>query len=268
MENETRIIPMLAKTFDTGKNSEKIEYPCYVQPKLDGVRMIWDGHKYYSRAGKPLTIPKAMENELKENFSGIPLDGELIIPGKTFDVISGTVRTLKKRVKNLIYNVFDKISIKIQKKRTRNLKDLFLNSNKLKYIKRIKNDLANSEPEIRHLMIDYCNLGYEGIIIRNLDGIYEHKRSFQLQKLKPWLYKIVLVSGYTPGKGKYYGMIGAYTITTLASQKDLGKVGTGLTDNMRSISYAEKLIGKAIRIKYKEETKNGKFRDPVFLRKV
>ena len=100
MADKDRIIPMLAKTFDTGKNSEKIKYPCYVQPKLDGVRMIWDGHRYYSRAGKPLTIPKGMEKELNENFSGFALDGELIIPGKTFDVISGKVRTKKKRLKN------------------------------------------------------------------------------------------------------------------------------------------------------------------------
>ena len=54
----TPILPMLALSFE--KRKHNIKYPCYVQPKIDGVRMtcrMVDGKiEMFTRRGKPFTV--------------------------------------------------------------------------------------------------------------------------------------------------------------------------------------------------------------------
>lgn len=64
-----------------------------IQPKLDGVRMLYDGKDFYSRNSKPIAlIFNKLKDEIRDLFGDTPLDGELFLPGTSFDKISGEVR--------------------------------------------------------------------------------------------------------------------------------------------------------------------------------
>jgi len=71
-----RPMPMLAHKFTDHK--KKIEFPVYVQPKLNGMRMLFDGENGWSRGNKEV-IPEVIQH-LKFDTGGFILDGELMLP--------------------------------------------------------------------------------------------------------------------------------------------------------------------------------------------
>src|SRR5690606_1337482 len=72
------IKPMLAK--DYYQYEDKIEYPVYIQPKLDGIRCIATINGLFTRNGKPIVACPHIFNSVKEfieEYELEALDGEL-----------------------------------------------------------------------------------------------------------------------------------------------------------------------------------------------
>lgn len=69
-------LPMLAGKYKD--RIDKIQFPCFVQPKLDGIRCLSDGKRAWSRGGKDL-IPEVVSVVMTET-DGYVLDGELVLP--------------------------------------------------------------------------------------------------------------------------------------------------------------------------------------------
>ena len=70
--------PMLAAQWEDYK--DKIQYPIFSQPKLDGIRCIVTKAGMFSRNGKPIiSAPHIREslNDVFENYPNLILDGEL-----------------------------------------------------------------------------------------------------------------------------------------------------------------------------------------------
>jgi len=98
-ENEPDIIlPMTAQPFK--KRKHNITYPCYVQPKLNGVRClakkVSDTEMHYiSRGGKFFTTVEHMTPKLLELLRVDEIfDGEIFHPSMTFQEI---IRNVKKQ---------------------------------------------------------------------------------------------------------------------------------------------------------------------------
>lgn len=193
------ILPMLAQTFTERK--KYIKYPCAVSRKLDGIRMISrlkddNTIELTSRTGKPFKYIELIRNHLKDiisTFDNIVLDGEIYSHVLPFNVISGSIRTTKSKSTHddkLEYWIFDIVDCtKTYKERAEILKSMYnYYTNKYKFhrvLKFVLYDIAYNEQDIINYHNTYVNEGYEGIIIRNLNGVYELKhRSNNLQKYK------------------------------------------------------------------------------------
>ena len=123
--------PMLAHQYNNKKS--EIKFPCYVQPKLDGVRCVVVGNKLYSRNG--IIFPKLphIEDELKSNnFDNLILDGELYTDDINFEKIVGLVKKGKKTKDDeksslkIYLNVFDYIDKNLPfNQRLKNLNEFF-----------------------------------------------------------------------------------------------------------------------------------------------
>jgi DNA ligase-1 len=256
------IEPMLAKTFDKDKNAEKIIYPCFVQPKIDGVRMVWDTENFYSRNGKHLYIPQGMKDELCKHFYNLKLDGELLIPGDCFDKVSGEVRKGWNYNDNIRYYVFDIPDTQSpQVSRLRTLDSIF-HEHSFKYVQHVPNKIVESSSEIQEEMEEYVSEGYEGVIIRNMHAKYQTKRTFHLQKLKPWKFEVVTAIQVVEGEGCLRGTMGCLKFIDKYGVE--GTVGTGFSDEERAFWYKTDR-NCYIRIKYQEKTLAGKTRLPVFV---
>jgi len=85
-----RPMPMLAHKFTDHK--KKVNFPAYIQPKLNGMRMLFDGENGWSRGNKEV-IPEVIQH-LKFDTGGVILDGELMLPNN--QLLQESMKAIKK----------------------------------------------------------------------------------------------------------------------------------------------------------------------------
>jgi ATP-dependent DNA ligase len=191
--------PMLAHSFE--KQSLKINFPCFVQPKLDGVRMICDTACCYSRTGKLFdTVPmRHITDALSRlvidnpNMRDFWFDGELFSTELMFEDIVGACRTSvvhdETKYTQLQYHVYDIVpttnhSNMIYEERYKLLKECVWNENALQLVVCSQ---VESKDDIYDMHDQYVSQQYEGIMIRNKKGVYKSSRSYDLQKYKKFV---------------------------------------------------------------------------------
>ena len=96
------VLPMLAHRFD--EHGDKLTYPAYAQPKLDGYRGIYADGAFTSRTGLPIAEATRIRAELAG--TGLVLDGELFRPGLSFQEVT---KLIKRNDPSLEYHVYDVI---------------------------------------------------------------------------------------------------------------------------------------------------------------
>lgn len=246
--------PMLAIKWD----EKRISFPCMVQAKLDGVRCIMykddKGIHLKSRRGKDLNIPH-IKKYLEDHQEILPLDGELYNHGDlTFQGIISAVKRLSKDTDKINIIVYDKPveGISNYDRQFKLLKADKKKVSKKDPIKFLDTIIANNLEEIYDYHDKMVKQGYEGVIIRNFNGLYEMGyRSNNLIKLKRFFdeeFPIVDVIEAT-GRDKGTGIF-------------ILKAKNGKTFNARPqgskalrTSYwvnRESLIGKQCTVKYQE----------------
>ena len=181
-----KIKPMLAIAF----NESKIKFPCLCQPKYDGVRCTIsqdsDGINIISRKGKPYKIPH-LEEWAKNNVSLLPLDGELYCHKKlTFQEIISAVKKVSSLTNDIKYVVYDRPITDVHNgDRWTQLTSDFSSVEENAPVYLSDWTLCCSMQHIKDYHKECVEQGYEGIIIRNLEGEYEFGfRSNNLIKLK------------------------------------------------------------------------------------
>ena len=104
--------------------------------------------------------------------------------------------------------------------------------------------------------------GFEGIMIKPLDSKYKAKRSYDWQKLKPFMSDEFYITGFEEGDGKYKGTLGKVIINV--DGVEVG-VGSGFSDNQRNDIWLHQnnYLNKQIEVQYQEKiTKTGALRFP------
>jgi ATP-dependent DNA ligase len=205
------IFPMLAQ--DYRKHSNKMIFPFAVSPKIDGIRAISEHHdvvEMSSRQGKPFTYLENIKKDLEiiyQTFPGIIFDGEIYSHEISFSRISGAVRkTREKSVDDdlLEYWIFDIVCDDTYKKRMDILKGIesYYNSRGMGHLKFVYYEEVVSRGEVKWWHSEYVKRGFEGVICRNIDGVYKQKfRSYDLQKYKDFEDTEFKIVGVKDGKG-------------------------------------------------------------------
>ena len=270
------IKPMLAHKV----NDKKIDFtePVFIQPKLDGVRCIFTKDGAYSRTGKQFHNLRHIELRLKGFFKlnpDVQLDGELYNHAlrNDFEKIISLVRKQKPtdedrlNARNLIqYHVYDYIVPFIGYEAR--LK--WLMSNKVLWwgdvIVPVETHRVNKYEEAANMHHDgFLKQGYEGSILR-LNGPYEQKRSYNLQKFKDFSDDEATIVGYEAGKGKRTGTLGKFFMMDdngIEFGCPPGK-GYNYTDLANILDNVHDYIGKRATFTYFERTKAGNYRHPLF----
>lgn len=233
-----------------------IPYPVIAQPKLNGVRAMWDGSQLVSRQCKlwnPAALPEIFEKlkEFSKRFPGIKLDGELYCHEIPFQDICKRVAINRIKphadARCIEFVAFDIIDHKMSSKdRLLKLEDIYYPTPAW--------ELVLNQDQLNDALAHYVSIGYEGLMLRLLGQPYLVGRSQALIKLKPWKYFHVKIVGMKEGLGKYKGMIGAI-------QCELhGKrfyVSGGLSDADRVVYWQKDIAGRPALIKCRELSKSG-----------
>jgi ATP-dependent DNA ligase len=192
--------PMLAHDFEKHKN--KVIYPCYIQPKYDGVRCLLICNRHIvdgkidmsitalSRNGKEYNTINHITHDIaayldRENILGtFTLDGEIYSDDLSFQDCVSAVKSLKDISKLLKFRAYDIVRSEKQEGRLALLKHIVEGINSNNIILTPTTVLLN-ELHILELFSKYIEQGYEGAMIRSKAGLYEQgTRSHSLLKYK------------------------------------------------------------------------------------
>ena len=269
--------PMLAVTYDEGLLDPDAEI--IIQPKYDGIRALVslnsDGSfNVVSRTGKPLVglagVMKFCTLKVLDLLQeGATLDGELVLSrscGKSvdFNELSGLVRRLdpsaeSEKTERLCYMIYDYIAPNAD-----------VTMDKRRYRLSMADDMcviAGTEAwpfEIPEYLDDYVKRGYEGIMVRTLDGVYEQgKRSKGLIKVKKFDSDEFPIIGAIEGKGKLAGKLGAFEVSTPEGEKFAVKMAT--TDTELAAIWADKdsYMHEMLTVKFQGKSEKGIPRFPI-----
>jgi DNA ligase-1 len=203
-------------------------------------------------------------------------DGELYCHGMDFEDINGIVsRTvnLHDDYEKIEYHIFDYISEDAsQMSRIINLQRFKQELPEDFPIKVVKSRLAYDFDQVYGQYKQYLKEGYEGIIVRNIDGTYVERRSTNVMKFKPKKsdsYKVVGYQEEVHGEtGEPKGRLGALVCDDTCG--GTFNVGSGFTAHQRKLFWdiREQLAGMTVLIEYQHITKDQKPRFPIFMRLI
>jgi len=168
---------------------DKLRFPLLASPKLDGIRCLIRDEGVVSRKLKP--IPN---EHIRATLADLPvgLDGELLLRDQTapFREVSSAVMS-RSGEPDFVYAVFDwegRCGGGFARRFDR-LERLDLIDD-LPHVEVVPHRLVDNLDDLMALHQEWCGLGYEGTMVRSLDGEYKYGRSTTNQgillKLKNW----------------------------------------------------------------------------------
>lgn len=266
---------MLAKVF----NGRNIEYPCFVQPKLNGVRALWqpDIGKLQSR-GLPKEEGKFWLREVLPHIYdeldkiSIPLDGELYCHGMSLQQINARVAVNRvaphKDFADISYNVFDCPMALEFEKRLRFLNDM--ENYDFKHIRFVETYVINSNSTGDMFHRKFREEGYEGTMYRTMFDQYgfqgncsnQENRWNYLLKRKDWKEGDGVIIGFEQEMdihGQLKDSLGALILRLLNGKQV--SVGSGLSKFQRVHywqDYTQALLkGQTCKFKYETLSDGG-----------
>jgi DNA ligase-1 len=273
---------------DSKKHEKKMTGEVYVEPKLDGVRVITicdvdkDEVKMFSRNGKELTnFPKIQEqfdSMLDQMSESMVFDGE---------VMSDDFQTLMREIHrkggaktdDAVLNLFDCMPLEYFKEGSypyalntrKELLQSFQYGPNISIVEFVEMNLDDDDGQKQ--FADYNRLcidkGFEGIMVKPITGIYECKRSSLWLKVKPFIEVSLKVVDTEEGTGRNVGKLGALIVEGTDMDKFIRtNVGSGLTDEDRETFWKakDKLIGQIVEVRADAITQNQETTDEWSLR--
>lgn len=272
-------LPMLAQKYS--ERAHYLKWPCYVQPKLNGVRDITryaDNGKdinHVSRKGKLFTTLEHINISAEELLNAVPCseaDGEIFHPEFTFQEIIRALKKQREETTELEYWVYDLPDTENDfERRNTYIKEFFdenstetnsLGFRKFGSLVEVPTYLVKDEEEFKkkHKLFTE-EWKFEGTILRNAEGKYTLKhRSNNLLKYKDFLDAEFKITGAHEGTGNDVG-----TAVFECSTED-GKTFSVRPKGSRKQRIAwfkdiKNLIGKELTVRYQNLSEDG---TPIF----
>ena len=260
---------------DGANHEKKVKGVKLLEPKLDGVRCItvvnYEARTVvqYTRNGKVLEnfshIADSLLTHIDDLGRSYVLDGE---------VVSSSFQTLMKQVHRkddvqatdarlMLFDMIPLVEFKEgkstlgQRRRSnllRSFKPTFDKCGNIDVIPQTEVDLDGmvGEVQFRAYNKEAIEAGFEGIMIKDPNAMYECKRSASWLKQKPFIEVSLTVTAVEEGTGKNQGKLGAL----ICEGEDDGKiihvnVGSGFTDDQRAEYWTDKdtMLGQIVEVR-------------------
>jgi hypothetical protein len=284
---------MLCSPFEQ-KLVDKIVFPAIVQKKEDGMRFnaivkfdrdLKGTVEFRSRNGKEITLLGSLEQEFIDLAYGKDLvfDGELLVMdendyqyldrktgnGILNKAVKGTIS--KEEADRVVATLWDQIPYEdfvagkcyqpynYRFGRLEYLADRF----PIDKIQIVETFDVHSIEQTQEIFQNYLNDGFEGIILKDPNSLWENKRSKGQIKFKAELDCDLKVLSVLSGTGKYADMIGSLYCESADGVVKV-YVGSGFTDEQRNAPPSD-YYGKIIAVKYNARITNVKDGESLFL---
>jgi hypothetical protein len=281
---------MLCSPFEQ-KLVDKISFPAYAQMKMDGMRfnaIVRDGKcEFRSRNGKQILLLGNLEQEFISLAGSVDcvFDGELLV------MLEGDHQFADRQTGNGILNKANKGTISAEQaalvhatvwdlipyvqfvdgycgtpyaKRYSTLEAIISKQKSAgKKIWNVTSTIVQTLEEAQEIFQGYLAEGYEGIILKDGNGVWEDKRAKHQIKFKGELECDLKIVAIEEGTGKYAGMLGAIVCES-SDGKIKVNVGSGFNDAHRK-NLGKEILDKIVAIKYNSRIKNKLGDESLFL---
>ena len=259
---------MLASAYKP-ENFKHINFPAYVQTKMDGMRanIIIDSKgkvELRSRNGKQIELHGLFDDQF--NIVDVVIDGELIVlddNGAILDrktgngilnkAVKGTIsKEEASRVRMTAWDIIPLDDFKAGRcdddysDRLHALSVIDMRSLVMVVDNTTVNNMDEVEEEFKKALAD----GQEGVIVKNFNSPWEDKRSKFQVKMKVEEEIDLLVTAWNFGSGRIAGLMGSVTCVTACGGLEVN-VGSGFNDADRKMQPKD-IVGKIITVKYNE----------------
>ena len=255
--------PLLAHAY----SEHRIIYPCHIQPKLNGVRALYQMGYFQSRDELPWnpSVVAHLAEPLKEIFPDhIILDGEFYVHGWTLQEINGAIAVNRlgssDRTTEIEFHVFDSVDRhKPFADRYELVSNLLLDTKHLHKCRPVETHKIYTADTVNIYYARWITQGYEGLMYRLGENTYtqpgqgrgiadKNNRTWSLLKRKGFSDHEFEITDVVEGLGKRSGMVGALVCKTPEGRRF--KVGTGLSENEATFFLQNPPIGKLAKIQY------------------
>jgi DNA ligase-1 len=231
-----------------------------VSEKYDGVRAVWDGRALRFRSGRPVAAPAWFTARLPKR----PLDGELWLGRREFDVLSAAVRRQAPRDdewRQIRYMVFDLPHAAAPFAARAAAIEALAHDLGWPPLQAVPQATLADRAELQRRLEAVVAGGGEGLMLHRADAAYRPGRNAALLKLKPLHDAEAVVVGHVAGRGRHQGRMGALRVRTDEGAEFL--VGTGFSDAERE---APPPLGSVVTFSYRGTTAAGVPRFASYLR--
>lgn len=279
--NTNVYLPMLANTFNLSNPKHINKFPCFVQPKLDGVRCICylnntkDKVLSQSRTGNFFTSLSHITDSLFHNITTFPtnnniiLDGELYTNQLPFEELVGLVKQKNIKLDDVYkysfikYHVYDIIIKNISFEIRNQILQSFVNYSKNDNICFVKTEEVSNIDEFKSAFNNYISDGYEGIMVRTKEGEYVcNYRSSDLLKYKQFVENEYKIVGFSEGTGRDSGTVIWICINENGDEFHVRPRGT-IQNRKDMFNNGNSYIGKWLTVIYQELSERNIPRFPV-----
>jgi len=281
---------------DSANHESKVAGEKLIEVKLDGVRVVAIVYptglvSLFSRNGKSLDNFPLVEQQLSKRAGDfaepVVLDGE-IMSASFQDLMKQVHRKSDVKSSDAVLNLFDMITLREFQAGRGEHRQIDRSVTLAAWYNQAVDDLPNvtivgqervdlsspaGQARFKQINQEAIDGGYEGIMIKDLEAVYECKRSVSWLKLKPFIEVSLEVVDVEEGTGRNAGRLGAL----VCSGEDDGRgiavnCGSGFSDDDRRVFWdcRGQLVGQVVEVRADAVTQNQdgtySLRFPRFLR--
>lgn len=229
--------PLLAHIYEP----HRVTYPCYVQPKLNGIRALYQNGNFQSRDGIPFPaglLQHLAEPLLKTFGPEVILDGELYVHGWPLQRINAAVTPVRQTPTEdtvlVEYHIFDTVDFNKSFSKRKVGRCVHLDAGDKPPIRFVQHEVVDDKQAADRMYHLFVSDGYEGMMYRLGSCPYtvpkqesypegmlrnsklcsrflsdKDNRCWHLLKRKDWQDAEFECEGVQEGEGKYKDTLGA-----------------------------------------------------------
>jgi DNA ligase-1 len=255
-----QVLPMLANKWED--REKYISEPFYVQPKLDGIRLLVSKGGGISRTGKIIPGTEILGKGLE---AGQYVDGEAFDPNLNFEELTSTFKTNPLKLKFHVFDFFDLRAEALARdkmtfeQRWEYVKDSIYNP----HYEYVKTTLVKSKKDLPLMHQKHVEEGHEGTMIRDRFSVYEvGQRSNYLLKHKDFQTEEYEIVGANEGGGREKGTV-IWVCKTRGGQEFTVRPEGTLETRKNYFKNKNDFFGKLLTVKFQNLTSLGIPRFPV-----
>ena len=267
---------------DSANHEGKLKGKKLIEVKLDGVRVITvvypTGHvDQYSRNGKELVnfehIKQQISKFAHQFAEPVVLDGE-VMSASFQDLMKQVHRKSGVEAGDAVLHLFDILTLREFKQGYGEHQQVNRSASLVHWYNQsaegmpnvtivgqefVDLDLPAGESRFKQINQEAIDGGYEGIMIKDPDAVYECKRSHSWLKLKPFIEVTLKVVDVEEGTGRNAGRLGAFICKGEDDGRNISvNCGSGFSDSDRDsfCSNKGKILGRLVEVRADAITQN------------